>query len=174
MLQGVAIMRRRRLWYTVLGILLFVIALLVLAAWPGSSTFTVSPETTYITEPLDKHGYVDYVTALNQRIGKGITPEANANVLIWQAIGPRPEGGTMPPEYFQWLGIEAPPEEGEYFVDMRHYLQQRAKADDGMERQAKSEQELEVPYEPWMAEDKPELAGWLERNKQPMALIGEA
>src|SRR5216683_622251 len=119
------IMRRRRLWTTLLGILVSLAASLICAAWPGTSTFTVGTETTYVTEPLDKHGYVDYVTALNQRISKGITPEKNANVLIWQALGPRPEGGTMPPEYFQWLGVESPPEEGDYWISWHAYLKQR-------------------------------------------------
>lgn len=114
-------MRRRRFWPKLLGILVSIAIAVGIAAWPGKSTFTISPETTYVTEPLDKHGYVDYVTALNQRIGRGITPENNANVLIWQAIGPRPEGGTLPDEYFQWLGIKAPPEEGDYFVSWERY-----------------------------------------------------
>src|SRR5271170_1831518 len=70
-------------------------------------------ETTYITEPLDKDGYLDYEAALNDRLGKGITPENNANVLIWKALGPRPDGGKgMPAEYFKRLGIEEPPERG--------------------------------------------------------------
>ena len=63
------------------------------AMWPSRSTFTVGTETTYVTGPLDKQGYVDYVAALNERLREGITPENNANVLIWQALGPRPEGG---------------------------------------------------------------------------------
>src|SRR5439155_2920198 len=117
-------MRRRRLWRTVMGVLAAGVASLVCAAWPGYSTFTVSTETTYVTEPLDKHGYVDYVTALNERLGKGITPANNANVLIWQALGPHPEGATMPPEYFQWLGIESPAEEGEYWVSWRNYMKE--------------------------------------------------
>ena len=83
----------RRLWRNALRALPLVAASFVWAAWPGSSTFTVGTETTYVTEPLDKQGYVDYVAALNQRMRKGITPEQNANVLIWQALGPRPEGG---------------------------------------------------------------------------------
>src|SRR5437588_12943269 len=115
-------MRRRRLWRTIVGLLVSLAVSLVVAAWPGSSTFTISPETTYVSEPVDKHGYIDYVTALNQRIGSGITPERNANVLIWQALGPRPEGVTLPSEYFQWLGIEAPPEEGEYWISWQTYL----------------------------------------------------
>src|SRR5262245_10829322 len=96
--------RRRSILKIVLGVLLVALLALIYAAWPGSSTFTVSPETTYVTSPLDKHGYVDYVTALNERLSKGITPESNANVLIWKALGPHPEGATMPPEYFKWLG----------------------------------------------------------------------
>jgi hypothetical protein len=30
-----------------------------------------------------------FVTALNKRLGAGVTPENNANVLIWKAIGPQ-------------------------------------------------------------------------------------
>src|SRR5712664_4809777 len=55
--------------------------------------FTVGKDTTYVTGPLDKDGYIDYPAALNERLGKGVTPENNANVLIWKALGPRPEGG---------------------------------------------------------------------------------
>ena len=53
-------------------------------------------DTTYVTGPLDKDGYVDYAAALNERLGKGVTPANNANVLLWKALGPHPEGATMP------------------------------------------------------------------------------
>jgi hypothetical protein len=167
-------MRRRRLWATVLGILASVAVSLVCAAWPGSSTFTVGTETTYVTEPLDKHGYVDYVTALNQRLSNGITPENNANVLIWQALGPHPEGGTMPPEYFRWLGIESPPEQGEYFVSWRNYLKEHPKNADAIERDPNRELGITVPNRPWTAKDDPELADWLKQNEKPLALLLEA
>src|SRR6266487_3214481 len=66
--------------------------------------FTVGKETTYVTGPLDEDGYVDYAAALNERLSRGIKPEDNANVLLWRALGPRPEGGAaMPPEFFKWL-----------------------------------------------------------------------
>ena len=32
--------------------------------------------------PLDKDGYVDFEAALNERLGKGVPPEKNANVSI--------------------------------------------------------------------------------------------
>jgi hypothetical protein len=43
--------------------------------------FSVSKETTAITGPLHDDGSVDYVAALNQRHGQGITPENNGFVL---------------------------------------------------------------------------------------------
>jgi hypothetical protein len=85
-------MRRRFSWTRVVAILALLAGAFAYAMLPGSSTFTVSTETTYVTGPLDKYGYVDYVTALNERLSKGVRPENNANVLIWQALGPRPEG----------------------------------------------------------------------------------
>ena len=115
--------RLRRHWKILLGILSALLIYLIHAAWPGSSTFTVSPETTYVTGPLDKHGYVDYVTALNERLRGNMKPEKNANVLIWQALGPHPEETTsMPAEYFQWLGVPQPPEQGEYWVRWQNIL----------------------------------------------------
>src|SRR5258708_4011326 len=80
------------------------------AAKKSKPKFTISKETTYITEPLDKDGYPDYAAALNKRLSKGVTPENNANVLIWKAIGPHPDGVTMPAEFFKLMGMEAPPE----------------------------------------------------------------
>ena len=75
-----------------------------------------------MTGPLLADGRVDYIAALNSRLRQGVTPANNANVLFWKAFGPRPEGGTMPPEFFEWMGIEAPPERGDYYIDEFRYL----------------------------------------------------
>jgi hypothetical protein len=168
-------MRRRRFWTTALGILVSMTASLVYAAWPGRSTFTVGEETTYVTGPLDKHGYVDYVAALNERLRKDITPENNANVLIWQALGPRPEGGRpMPPEYFQWLGIESPPEQGDYLVSWQNYLKEHLKSDAGIDRNAFNDRLARAAQWPWTAKEEPELADWLHQSEKPLALVKEA
>jgi hypothetical protein len=168
-------MRRRRLWVSVLGILASATASLVYAAWPGRSTFTVGEETTYVTGPLDKHGYVDYVTALNERLRKEITPENNANVLIWQALGPRPEGGMgMPPEYFQWLGIESPPEQGDYLVSWQNYLKEHLKGDASIDRNAFNDRLARASQWPWAAEDEPELVDWLKQSEKPLSLVLDA
>jgi hypothetical protein len=167
-------MRRHRIWSVILGLVFSLGVSLIIAAWPGSSTFTVSEETTYITEPLDKDGHPDYVTALNQRLKKGITPENNANVLIWKALGPRPEGATLPDEYFQWLGIEPPPEVGEYFVWWDTYRKTHTKTNLDIQLGKGSELPVDLPSKPWVAKDSPEIAEWLAQNKKPLDLVIDA
>jgi hypothetical protein len=167
-------MRRRRFWRVVLGVLVSLALALVYAAWPGRSTFTVGPETTYVTGPLDAHGYVDYVTALNERLRGTITPEQNANVLIWRALGPRPEGGEMPPEYFTWLGIDPPPEQGDYLVSYTNYLKEHFKIDASLQREELFDRQSRAMKWPWRAADEPELADWLKRSEKPLALLVEA
>jgi hypothetical protein len=166
--------RRRRIWKILLGILIVLFIGLIYAAWPGSSNFTVGPETTYVTGPIDKHGYVDYVTALNERLRGNIKPEENANVLIWQALGPHPEGATMPADYFRWLGIQQPSEDGEYYLASVRFLREHLNDESLKRRDEFLDREGRAMQWPWMAEDEPEVANWIERNERPLALIGQA
>lgn len=163
--------RRQRIWTVVLGILLILVAGLVYAAWPGHATYSVSAETTYVVDRPDNHGYVDYISAVNERLSAGITPENNANVLIWKALGPHPEGSTMPDEYFQWLGIAVPPEQGEYMVPWGAFLKERLKDRYSEQHAALDDRMFKAGKWPWSAQEEPELAEWLERNEKPLALI---
>ena len=67
--------------------------------------FKLGKETTYIVEPLDKDGYLDYETALNERLCGKITPETNAVVLLMQAIGPKPDGKELHADWWKWLVV---------------------------------------------------------------------
>ena len=177
-------MRRPRLRRWLLRIAGVCLALFIYIAWPGRSTLTISEETTFVTGPLDEHGFVDYPTALNERLSKGITPENNANVLIWRALGPHPEKGTMPPRYFQWLGIESPPEQGDYFVSWEDYFEANLKIapDDILELYPQGNDWKEFWNKrihkttawPWASAELPELARWLKRNEKALALTAEA
>jgi hypothetical protein len=162
--------RHRWLWISLTAFLLLLIAGFIYAAWPGRSTFTVSPETTYVTGPVDKDGYVDYVTAVNERLRGNIKPEENANVLLWQAIGPHPEGGNTASEHFQWLGAPPPPEQGEYYED---FLKQLAKLDElSHDRRDELDKRMDRATKwPWRAQDEPELANWLNRVEKPLAIV---
>jgi hypothetical protein len=135
--------------------------------------FTISKETTYVTGPVDKDGYIDYAAALNERLSKGVTPENNANVLIWQALGPRPDNVVMPPEFFKWMGIESPPDKGQSFLGFSEYLKERLKVDAA--RVAKVENQMrQATRSAWIEKEYPEVAGWLKSNEKPLAVVVEA
>jgi len=142
---------------------------------------TISKETTYITEPLRKDGSVDYVAALNQRFSQGVTPENNAAVLFWKAVGPEEIDPQYRDKYFQMLGIPPLPEKGDYFVDLDKYLaHQKNGAKPGG---AKSEPGTKYDtYDlldpalkrPWPKQEFPVFAAWLAANEKPLALLVEA
>ena len=121
-----------------------------------------------------KDGYVDYEAKLNDILGKGIAPEKNANVLLWKAFGPTPEGGNgMPAEYFKRLGIPEPPKEGDYFLGLQRHMRDNLK----LEREDWDElfaQQDRAVKRPWSAKDYPQIAAWLARNEKPLAVVIEA
>jgi hypothetical protein len=153
------------------------VAILIYGAWPGCSTFTISRETTYVTEPIDSDGYVDYVSALNQQLSRGVTPENNANVLIWQALGPHPEKGhDVQPGYFDRLGIKEPPENGHYLSSFQDYLARQGKLNHGNDYDVIAEfsrQMDEAQGRPWTAKEFPLLAGWFDECESSFAALIE-
>ncbi len=164
-----------RLFPALLAILLFAQAA---ASQPEKSEkkskFTVSKETTYVEGPLDKDGYIDYVAAVNERLKKGVTPDNNANVLLWQAMGPRPTGTTMPPGYFKWMDIEPPPEMGDYFIDISEYLKKEGKLDPAEQMAVSGKQLTSALQRGWKADEYPHLAAWLKANEKPLNLVVQA
>ncbi|MBI1899941.1 MAG: hypothetical protein HYS13_02350 [Planctomycetia bacterium] len=134
--------------------------------------FTISKETTYITEPLTDDGYPDYAAALNGHYGNGVTSENNANVRFWRAHGPRHQGARIPQEFFRLLGLEALPEKGDYFVPFGGFVRDHLgipEADDRFE--ALKRQQTEASRRPWKPEDHPEVDRWLALNEKPLALV---
>jgi hypothetical protein len=139
-----------------------------------SPKFPLGKETTYVTGPLDKEGYIDYEAALNDQFGKGITPQNNANVLLWKALGPRPEGGErVPAEFFRRLGIEEPPERGDYLIDLKRYIKDHLQIDPD-ESDAIYDQHSRAGQRPWTAKEFPHIATWLKANEKPLAVAVDA
>jgi len=146
----------------------------VLGFWDRPPKFAIGKETTYVTGPLDKDGYMDYEATLNDHLASGVTPARNANVLIWQALGPRPEGKPMLPEYFRRLGIEEPQEHGHYFVSLDAHVKSQAKALPGRQL-GDVQKELDLAMQrPWTTKDHPILTDWLRVNEKPLAVVIEA
>ncbi len=134
---------------------------------------TVSKETTFVTEPLREDGYVDYVAALNQAASEGVTPENNAAVLLWQALGPAdiPEGGRE--RFFRLLGIRPLPENGDYFVALKKPVERKRFQPDESKPDLFDQQD-EAMARPWSQEEFPLIAQWLEKNEKPLELVMEA
>jgi acetyl esterase/lipase len=128
---------------------------------------TISKETTYITGPLRKDGYVDYVAALNQRFRAGVTPENNAAVPFLKAVGPGEIAPNCRGEYFKMLGIPPLPENGDYYVTLEKYAQRSMGADrpaaeaGATGRDLYWEQLTQAMKRPWSKKEFPVVAGWL-------------
>src|SRR5262249_15808975 len=103
------------------------------------------------------------------------------------ALGPHPEGATMPPDYFKWLGVPSPPEDGVYFIDRDKYFEKHLKdlpeemLDDPPDefepepdrRRQWSERVDRAGKWPWKAKDGPDIDAWLKRNEKPLAVAIE-
>lgn len=113
---------------------------------------TISKETTWATEPLRPDGFVDFLEAVNLRHSKDVTVENNACVLLYQAMGPSPQGDRMPDRFFRRMGIEPLPDEGPYFENWN--------GDGGLP---------DAVEKPWTARKHPDVAAWLKRNELPLA-----
>jgi acetyl esterase/lipase len=142
---------------------------------------TISKETTYISEPLRKDGYPNYVAALNERTKKGVTPENNAAVLFWRAVGPEEISAKHRERFFKMLDMPPLPEKGDYFVPWDKFVQRLKDAKDVRIVEATNEkpkpmvdQMSEAMNRPWSEEEFPVLAEWLTANEKPLALLSEA
>jgi hypothetical protein len=142
---------------------------------------TISKETTYITQPLRPDGYPDYVAALNQLTSKGVTPENNAAMLLWQAVGSAGVPQVIRERFFKMLGIPVPPERGNYYATLQEHMRKTGLApkpgevepgDEGFDQAVK--QLDEAMKRPWTSKEFPLLAGWLAANEKPLALVVEA
>jgi hypothetical protein len=141
---------------------------------PPKPRFPLGKDTTYVTKPLDADGYIDYVAAVNERWSRGVTPANNAHVLLWKALGPHPEGATMPDEYFKWLGIKPPPEEGEYFIPSSRFAREQLKLAPGPHPNSFDDELTQCSQLPWKASEHPNVAAWLKANEKPLSLVLEA
>jgi hypothetical protein len=146
--------------------------------WPK---VVISKETTCFTEPLRPDGGVDYVAAFNRRYSKGITPENNAAVALWQAVGPGDDPGNIEPKdrkrFFELLGIPALPEKGDYLVgfwDLPEYQRIKKGSEEDVARSAEIWGKFDAACRaPWSKKDYPVWAKVLERSEKPLKTLAE-
>jgi hypothetical protein len=129
---------------------------------------TISKQTTYLTEPLDRDGYVDYFAALNQLDSLGVTPENNAGLLLVRAMGTSdftPEERTR---FYKQLGIEPLPDAGPYLTDFGDFVKHQRR----LPWTKKEEDDLDRSmHERWSPRDLPLVAEWLKANEKPLDIV---
>lgn len=137
---------------------------------------TISKETTRITEPLREDGYPDYVAALNQIASEGVTPENNAAVPFWQAMGPKEINSDIRERFFAMLGIASLPEDGQYYVSLEEHARKPAPAESQTNETVAELWEVldESMGRPWTEDELPLVAAWLKANEKPLELFVEA
>ena len=142
---------------------------------------TISKETTGITEPLRKNGYVDYLLVLNGRFAQGVTPANNAAALFWKAVGPAEIRPGDRQQYFALLGIPPPPEKGDYLVGLDKYLTRSQDKTRGKYGNIKGKTKGDTSpllhpamTRPWSKQEFAELAALLAAREKPLALVVEA
>ena len=139
---------------------------------PPEPRLPLGKETTFVTGPLDKHGYIDYEAALNAALRQGITREKNANVALVQLMGPTPEGAELSPEYWKWLDIPPPPRGGDYFLGFGTFNERLQLT--GEQLEALNDFQDRVTLRVWVPADCAPLAAWLAVNDKPLTRAREA
>ncbi|MHC4403624.1 MAG: hypothetical protein ACYTG0_28540 [Planctomycetota bacterium] len=136
---------------------------------PPLPKVTISKRTTFLTGPLRADGYVDYIAAVNEAARKGITPENNAAVLLWQAFGPARIPEHVRERFFELLDIPPLADEGDYFVGLDRFRPAGGKGADWSSDD--SNPEAEAARRPWSRDEFPAIARWLTDNEKPLSLV---
>ncbi len=134
--------------------------------------FTVSRKTTFVMGPLRKDGSVDFAAAINAQLSEGVNSKNNAAVQLYQAFGPTSDGLEMPRAFFKELQVEPPPAEGEYLQTLGDTIRDRGLSDQQQERLFK--QQAVALSRPWSRMEFPEIANWIDQNKEPLRIVHAA
>jgi hypothetical protein len=132
--------------------------------------YPIDREATFVTGPLRRDGYIDYVAAYNARRGKGVKPADNAAVLLWRAAGPQ----RMPEPFFAALGMKRPPAKGDYLIGFYDHVRMKEKIETDEEIEKLNDEAEQATRRPWTAKELPRVAAWLKANEKPVALVVEA
>jgi hypothetical protein len=166
---------RRRIWRIAIYLVSFGLFLtaadLVLVQWLRG--YTSGFDTTRIVGPMQADGSIDYLAALEEDAGAGVTPENNAAIPILQALGRQAIDPNQPHDgVTNRLGMAPLPDSGNYFVNYYDFCKTHSLTPD---------QNTSAPGEPAMLDSgavatpiSAVTRQWIEANRKPLDALVEA
>jgi hypothetical protein len=138
--------------------------------------FTPGPSTTLIDAPRNADGTINYLPAINELIGEGVTSENNAAIILL-----RISSGTSPHDAAVRKALGLPGVSAENIAPLDYFLSYLSKKT-GKEDQLppldewlQQRQAANDLYEhPWKRSEKPDAAAWLQQSEPALAVIEEA
>jgi hypothetical protein len=80
--------KKRNILWLIAGLFLLLLGVFFFQLLGPDPRIIISPQTTYLTEPLAPNGLPDYECYVLERYREGVTRENNAAALIWKALWP--------------------------------------------------------------------------------------
>jgi len=148
----------------------------------GNPLVDISTETTWITEPLDENGDVDYLEALNLKFSKGITPENNAAVNYARAFGTCAFDEELFAQYLKKLGIDGSKIHDDPLIEFDDWFH-RTMRDQQVEIQAGSDPSEDALQQyryimddaaPWSSDQFPLIDQWMNQYSDVAETIRDA
>jgi len=139
---------------------------------PPKPRVTISKATTYITKPLRKDGYPDYVAHLEKLRSEGAAKDNNFVVDLMLATGATEVEEELRPEFFRKLGV-APPEEGAGFL-VAYEEFAAANMEIEPDRDGLSDSYAIAGSRPWTADEFPLMAKWLKAHRAHLDRLAKA
>lgn len=186
----------------VAGLIVAAVGWFLLQLFGPNPPIVVSPDTTYIVEPLAGDGLPDYFEALRQELSAEVTPDNNAAAHILKINGwPNEDQGLLVSIRTE-LGVEpfrdtaagfAKSEDEQFLDEVVNWLKSVDWTPPASEMPTDDEtpEYREAVYrnacrawletavsvaarEPWTTQDCPPLSAWVDRNERAFAIAGEA
>lgn len=129
---------------------------------------TISKETTVFTGPVLPDGLIDFLAAINEEAGRGITAESNAVVLLVDAFGPEAIDAEIRPEFYRLLGVTPGTQTDRRFVWADEFGE-RFRCWDALRKEL---DQLQLGR--WKDENFPHVSRWVDANAVALARIAQA
>ncbi|HEX3602081.1 MAG TPA: hypothetical protein VHU84_18145 [Lacipirellulaceae bacterium] len=193
----VAVPRKKRSIYRwLIGAFVVLLLLFCFQLFGPNPRIIVSPQTTYITDPLRADGLPDYEKYVLNLYRNGVTPENNAAALLWPAIGPSDLGPAENALVCAELGLGGIPQESEALAPIDTHIKRTIAqwsshpqaASPSMPAQEENNQESDdfgppsmeqlvdrytdrLNSRPWTTAEFPLIAEWAQDNQAPFDQI---